>query len=99
MRDRQDARERGEFSSPRLNSPQRRATALRLEQVQVPRAGHGIAPARRTELAVDALGVRLDRVARDPELAPDLPRRKAAGEETQHRLLSCRELVGCDGAR
>src|SRR6266498_795910 len=69
-------------------------TSRGLDEPQLSGPLHRLISARRAELAVDALGVALDRVERDVERRSDFPERELARQEPQHSELAVRELLG-----
>src|SRR6266545_2688710 len=54
---------------------------------------HRLFPAGRAELAVDALGVALDRVERNVERRADFPQRELARQETEHGQFAVRQVL------
>jgi hypothetical protein len=63
------------------------------EQAELAAARFRLRLAGRAELPIQALGLRLDRVARHAELTPDLLRRETAGQEVEDGLLGPGHLL------
>ena len=73
----------------------RKAAAQRLfvEQSQLEREVHVVGPMGQSQLLVDPLLVRVDRLGADEQLLADLGSAEAAGYEAQNVALSLRELL------
>src|SRR4051795_8862005 len=87
----------------RRRRPRSRRRRSALEQTELARAAHRVLPAGRTELAIDALHVRLHGVDRDEELARDVRVRHDRREVVENLALAIAErldqLARCDAFR
>src|ERR1044072_717783 len=64
------------------------------DEVELPGALDGFLPGHDIELAVEGLRVALDRVDRQVERRPDLPRGRGAAERAQEGQLAVGQVLG-----